>query len=172
MSTLTCLETIGINRLREGDHFFSVLTGNHEALGQGDSFTASSPINGEPLSSFKNASLDQLDSINDEMSQAFKTFRTIPAPLRGELVRRIGDEARKYKTELAQIISLEAGKIMPEALGEVQEWIDVCDFAVGQSRMLHGLSIVSERPGHRMMEQWHPLGPVAVITAFNFPMPV
>lgn len=172
MSTLTCLETIGINRLRQDGHFFSVLTGNNESLGQGTSFTASSPINGEPLSSFNNASLDQLTSVNDEMKQAFKTFRSIPAPVRGELVRRIGDEARKYKTELAQIISLEAGKIMPEALGEVQEWIDVCDFAVGQSRMLHGLSIVSERPGHRMMEQWHPLGPIAVITAFNFPMAV
>lgn len=119
-----------------------------------------------------NATPEQLDGVSTELKAAFKALRIIPAPRRGELVRRIGEEARKYKHELAQVISLEAGKIMPEALGEVQEWIDVCDFAVGQSRMLHGLSIVSERPGHRMMEQWQPLGPVAVITAFNFPMAV
>lgn len=170
--SLSCLETIGINQLRQGEHFFSVLTGNQQSLGEDDAFTATSPIDGAVLSSFRNASVAQLDASVAEMQQAFEQFRVMPAPLRGELVRRIGDEARKYKTELAQIISLEAGKIMPEALGEVQEWIDVCDFAVGQSRQLHGLTIVSERPGHRMMEQWQPLGPIAVITAFNFPMAV
>jgi aldehyde dehydrogenase (NAD+) len=170
--TLSCLETLGVNQLKQGDTFFSVLTGNTLSLGQGDTFAAHSPIDGAKLSQFNNATPAQLDAVNVELQDAFKALRVIPAPRRGELVRRIGEEARKYKNELAQVISLEAGKILPEALGEVQEWIDVCDFAVGQSRMLHGLSIVSERPGHRMMEQWHPLGPVAVITAFNFPMAV
>ncbi|WP_425642566.1 aldehyde dehydrogenase family protein [Marinomonas gallaica] len=170
--TLACLDTLGINSLKQGDTFYSVLTGNAVALGEGSAFSAHSPIDGATLSTFNNATPAQLESVNAQLQEAFKTLRSIPAPRRGELVRRIGEEARKYKTELAQVISLEAGKILPEALGEVQEWIDVCDFAVGQSRMLHGLSIVSERPGHRMMEQWHPLGPVAVITAFNFPMAV
>ncbi|MCZ2720461.1 aldehyde dehydrogenase family protein [Marinomonas sp. 15G1-11] len=170
--SLTCLETLGINNLKQGDTYYSLLTGNTLALGNGSTFSAHSPIDGAKLSTFNNASPEQLDKVNAELKDAFKVLRTIPAPRRGELVRRIGDEARKYKNELAQVISLEAGKIVPEALGEVQEWIDVCDFAVGQSRMLHGLSIVSERPGHRMMEQWQPLGPVAVITAFNFPMAV
>ncbi|MFT6656424.1 MAG: aldehyde dehydrogenase (NAD+), partial [Marinomonas primoryensis] len=170
--SLACLDTLGINTLKQGDTFFSVLTGNTKSLGKGSVFSAHSPIDGAKLSTFNNATPAQLEAVNAELKDAFKVLRTIPAPRRGELVRRIGDEARKYKHELAQVISLEAGKILPEALGEVQEWIDVCDFAVGQSRMLHGLSIVSERPGHRMMEQWHPLGPVAVITAFNFPMAV
>jgi len=168
----TCLETLGVNKLKEGDTYYSVMTGNTMSLGQGSAFSAHSPIDGKVLSNFLNATPEQLGEVNAELKAAFKALRTIPAPRRGELVRRIGEEARKYKHELAQVIALEAGKIMPEALGEVQEWIDVCDFAVGQSRMLHGLSIVSERPGHRMMEQWQPLGPVAVITAFNFPMAV
>ncbi|KZN14177.1 L-piperidine-6-carboxylate dehydrogenase [Marinomonas sp. TW1] len=168
----TCLETLGINKLKDGDTYYSVMTGNTMSLGHGAAFSAHSPIDGNVLSSFLNATPEQLDGVSTELRAAFKALRIIPAPRRGELVRRIGEEARKYKHELAQVISLEAGKIMPEALGEVQEWIDVCDFAVGQSRMLHGLSIVSERPGHRMMEQWQPLGPVAVITAFNFPMAV
>lgn len=170
--SLTCLETLGVNTLKQGDIFYSVLTGNTLALGKGAEFSAYSPIDGAKLSQFNNATPEQLETVSAELKEAFKVLRTIPAPRRGELVRRIGEEARKYKEELAQVISLEAGKIVPEALGEVQEWIDVCDFAVGQSRMLHGLSIVSERPGHRMMEQWQPLGPVAVITAFNFPMAV
>ncbi|BFM50648.1 aldehyde dehydrogenase family protein [Marinomonas sp. THO17] len=170
--SLSCLETLGVTSLVSGDTYFSVLTGNQKVLGEGDKFSVRSPIDGSTLSSFANATPQQLQSVNQDLQEAFKALRVIPAPRRGELVRRIGEEARKYKQELAQVISLEAGKIMPEALGEVQEWIDVCDFAVGQSRMLHGLSIVSERPGHRMMEQWQPLGPVAVITAFNFPMAV
>jgi aldehyde dehydrogenase (NAD+) len=169
---LTCLDTLGINTLKQGDTYFSLLTGNTKTLGDGTTFSVHSPIDGAKLSRFNNATPSQLEKVNIELKDAFKVLRTIPAPRRGELVRRIGDEARKYKNELAQIISLEAGKITPESLGEVQEWIDVCDFAVGQSRMLHGLSIVSERPGHRMMEQWQPLGPIAVITAFNFPMAV
>jgi aldehyde dehydrogenase (NAD+) len=103
---------------------------------------------------------------------AFLQWRSVPAPRRGELVRLIGEELRKSKRELAAIVTLEAGKIVSEGLGEVQEMIDICDFAVGLSRQLYGLTIASERPGHRMMETWHPLGPCAVITAFNFPVAV
>jgi aldehyde dehydrogenase (NAD+) len=108
----------------------------------------------------------------DRAHSAFLTWRTVPAPRRGELVRRIGEALRQSKAELAALISWEVGKITQEALGEVQEMIDMCDFAVGLSRQLYGLTIASERPGHRLMEQWHPLGVVGVITAFNFPVAV
>ena len=104
--------------------------------------------------------------------QAFLRWRTVPAPRRGELVRLLGEELRSAKEPLAHLITLEAGKIVQESLGEVQEMIDICDFAVGLSRQLYGLVIASERPNHRMMEQWHPLGPVLVISAFNFPVAV
>ncbi len=103
---------------------------------------------------------------------AFRAWRDVPAPRRGELVRLFGEELRTHKAELGRLITLENGKILQEGLGEVQEMIDICDFAVGLSRQLYGLTIASERPGHRMMEQWHPAGPVAVISAFNFPVAV
>jgi aldehyde dehydrogenase (NAD+) len=103
---------------------------------------------------------------------ALSAWRTVPAPRRGELVRLLGEELRAAKGSLAALVTLEAGKIMQESLGEVQEMIDICDFAVGLSRQLYGLTIASERPSHRMMEQWHPLGPVLVISAFNFPVAV
>jgi len=104
--------------------------------------------------------------------QAFLAWRTVPAPRRGELVRLLGEELRAAKEPLARLVTLEAGKIVQEGLGEVQEMIDICDFAVGLSRQLYGLTIASERSNHRMMEQWHPLGPVLVISAFNFPVAV
>ena len=104
--------------------------------------------------------------------EAFVTWRTTPAPVRGNLVRRLGELLRERKAELGELVSIEAGKIRSEGLGEVQEMIDICDFAVGLSRQLHGLTIASERPGHRLMETWHPMGPCAVITAFNFPVAV
>jgi len=104
--------------------------------------------------------------------QAFVAWREVPAPRRGELVRLFGDELRAHKAQLGELVSLEVGKIASEGLGEVQEMIDICDFAVGLSRQLHGLTIASERTGHRMMEQWHPLGVVGVISAFNFPVAV
>jgi aldehyde dehydrogenase (NAD+) len=104
--------------------------------------------------------------------QAFLRWRTVPAPRRGELVRLLGDELRAAKEPLARLVTIECGKILQESLGEVQEMIDICDFAVGLSRQLYGLTIASERPSHRMMEQWHPLGPVLVISAFNFPVAV
>lgn len=103
---------------------------------------------------------------------AFRDWRLVPAPLRGQVVRRISELVRERKDELAAVIVDEIGKIPSEARGEVQEWIDICEFAVGLSRQLHGLTIASERPGHQLVERWHPLGPVGVITAFNFPMAV
>ena len=105
-------------------------------------------------------------------TRAFRQWRTVPAPRRGELVRLLGEELRAAKEPLARLVTIECGKIVQEGLGEVQEMIDICDFALGLSRQLYGLTIASERPDHRMMEQWHPLGPVAVITAFNFPVAV
>ena len=104
--------------------------------------------------------------------EAFRVWRTVPAPRRGEFVRLLGERLREAKPVLAKLITLESGKIIQESLGEVQEMIDICDFAVGLSRQLYGLTIASERPNHRMMEQWHPLGPVLVISAFNFPVAV
>jgi aldehyde dehydrogenase (NAD+) len=108
----------------------------------------------------------------ERAAEAFLRWRTVPAPRRGELVRLLGEELRAAKEPLARLVTLEAGKIVQESLGEVQEMIDICDFAVGLSRQLYGLTIASERPSHRMMEQWHPLGPVLVISAFNFPVAV
>src|SRR6476660_8362105 len=103
---------------------------------------------------------------------AFLEWRSIPAPRRGELVQILGDELRSAKVALGRLVTIEAGKILSEGQGEVQEMIDICDFAVGLSRQLYGLTIASERPNHRMMGQWHPLGPVGVITSFNFPVAV
>jgi aldehyde dehydrogenase (NAD+) len=131
-----------------------------------------SPIDGQPLGRVRTASVEDLSTAIDAAAKAFKTWRMVPAPQRGEFVRRIAFRLRADKVNLAALISWEAGKITAEALGEVQEMIDIADFAVGQSRQLYGLTIASERPGHRMMEQWHPLGPIGVITAFNFPMAV
>ena len=112
------------------------------------------------------------EAVCGRAEQAFRKWRTVPAPRRGELVRLLGDGLREAKPVLAKLITLECGKIHQESLGEVQEMIDICDFAVGLSRQLYGLTIASERPNHRMMEQWHPFGPVLVISAFNFPVAV
>lgn len=166
------INELGLTEFQTDGVFPSVLGGELQKTGSGDTFFVTSPIDGSTIGQFKNATKEQLNTAVVQAEQVFREWRKVPAPIRGELVRRIGNVARKYKTELAQVITLESGKIIPEALGEVQEWIDICDFAVGLSRQLHGLTIASERPGHRMMEQWHPLGPVAVITAFNFPMAV
>ncbi len=166
------LQRLGIDKLQSNGTYFSAISENNKVSGKGSEFTVNSPVDGEQVAVFNNATTQQLETVISDAQQAFAIYQKLPAPVRGELVRRIGNIAREYKEDLAQVITLEAGKIMPEALGEVQEWIDICDFAVGLSRQLHGKTIVSERPGHRMMEQWHPLGPVAVITAFNFPMAV
>ena len=138
----------------------------------GPPLTIHSPIDRAPLGEIRTCAASDVTAVIDAATEAFKTWRLVPAPVRGELVRRIGNKLRQRKSDLAQLVSLEAGKIMQESLGEVQEMIDICDFAVGLSRQLYGLTIASERPGHRMMEQWLPLGPVGVITAFNFPVAV
>ena len=131
---------------------------------------ARTPITGGSLGSAGSAG--DVDAAVDRATEAFATWRTTPAPLRGNLVRRLGELLREHKAELGELVSIEAGKIRSEGLGEVQEMIDICDFAVGLSRQLHGLTIASERPGHRLMESWHPIGPVGVISAFNFPVAV
>ena len=131
-----------------------------------------SPVSGEEIGKLKAVSADDAARAIDAAHDAFKTWRLVPAPRRGELVRLLGEELRAAKADLGRLVSIEAGKITSEGLGEVQEMIDICDFAVGLSRQLYGLTIATERPGHRMMETWHPLGVVGVITAFNFPVAV
>lgn len=130
------------------------------------------PITGETIASVYQATSEEYEKVVAESQKAFKYWRNIPAPKRGEIVRLIGNELRKYKHSLGKLVSLEMGKILPEGEGEVQEMIDIADFAVGLSRQLYGLTIASEREQHRLYEQWHPLGTVGVITAFNFPVAV
>lgn len=142
------------------------------AAHQGDDITVRSPIDGATLAQLAALPVAAMPAVIDRAAQAFLQWRLVPAPVRGELVRLWGEELRRCKADIGQVISREVGKILQEGLGEVQEGVDICEFAVGLSRQLHGKTIVSERPGHRMMEQYHPLGPVAVITAFNFPSAV
>ncbi|MFL6744084.1 MAG: aldehyde dehydrogenase family protein, partial [Sphingomicrobium sp.] len=141
------------------------LAGIHSA----GSLVSFSPIDGKPIGRVTRGDPDLACA---RAAEAFLRWREIPAPRRGEFVRILGEWLREAKPVLAKMITLESGKILAESLGEVQEMIDICDFAVGLSRQLYGLTIASERPDHRMMEQWHPLGPVLVISAFNFPVAV
>jgi aldehyde dehydrogenase (NAD+) len=131
-----------------------------------------SPIDGSLIGAVTAASPANIESAVAQTQTAFLEWRKVPAPRRGELVRLFGNALRKHKDDLARLVTIECGKPLSEGLGEVQEMIDICDFAVGLSRQLHGLTIASERPGHRMMESWHPLGPTLVISAFNFPVAV
>ena len=131
-----------------------------------------SPINGQELASIQQDSTSDVSRAVKNAQAAFKEWRVIPAPVRGEFVRLLGEELRAAKADLGRLVTLENGKILSEGLGEVQEMIDICDFAVGLSRQLYGLTIASERPGHHMREMWQPLGPVGVISAFNFPVAV
>lgn len=130
------------------------------------------PATGSPLPEVQSASSEEYDRAVDRAQAAFASWRSVPPPRRGEVVRQIGEALRARKADLGLLITLETGKIRTEGEGEVQEMIDMCDFAVGLSRQLHGLTIASERPRHRMIEQWHPLGPIGIITAFNFPAAV
>ena len=139
---------------------------------EGDVHEIRNPATGEVLASAAMGSRDDYDRVASEAVAAFRSWRERPAPARGEVVRKIGMALREHKADLGRLVTLETGKILSEGLGEVQEMIDLADFAVGLSRQLHGLTIASERPEHRMFEQWHPLGPVGVITAFNFPVAV
>jgi len=146
-----------------------------DELGVGGSvgdLVSHSPIDGSEIGRVRIANAADVAEVCERSAEAFLSWRNVPAPRRGELVRLLGDELRAAKEPLARLVTLEAGKIVQEGLGEVQEMIDICDYAVGLSRQLYGLTIASERPDHRMIEQWHPLGPVAVISAFNFPVAV
>ncbi|HJQ03404.1 MAG TPA: aldehyde dehydrogenase family protein [Jatrophihabitans sp.] len=149
-----------------------------DRLGVGEVFSADgtlvsrSPITGTEIGRLTAHTGEQVAGIVGAAQQAFETWRDVPAPVRGRLVRELGELLREHKADLGALVSIEAGKITSEGLGEVQEMIDICDLAVGLSRQLFGQTIATERPGHRMMEQWHPLGVVGVISAFNFPVAV
>lgn len=138
----------------------------------GETLESLNPATGLPLARVVSGSGPDLDRVVEQAQHTFVSWRDVPAPVRGEVVRQIGLALRERKRELGMLVTLESGKIRSEGEGEVQEMIDMCDFAVGLSRQLHGLTIASERPQHRLIEQWHPLGPVGVITAFNFPVAV
>lgn len=140
--------------------------------GSGKLLKSISPIDGSLLATIRTATAAQYERTVENAQRAFEQWRMLPPPKRGEVVRRLGEALRKAKQELGCLVTLETGKIISEGEGEVQEMIDICDFAVGLSRQLYGLTIASERPKHRMLEQWHPLGIVGIITAFNFPVAV
>jgi len=138
----------------------------------GGEFPVVSPIDGSRIAALRRHDRADLDRMIGAAERAFVVWRNVPPPRRGELVRLFAEELRHHKEALGRLVSIEAGKILEEGQGEVQEMIDICDFAVGLSRQLYGRVIASERPGHRMLETWHPLGPVGIITAFNFPVAV
>ncbi|ACG79455.1 NAD-dependent aldehyde dehydrogenase [Phenylobacterium zucineum HLK1] len=146
--------------------------GVDRALWTGGPRAVRSPVTGEIIADVHDTPLAAVAQTIETAHEAFRAWRNVPAPRRGELIRLFGEELRAAKADLAAVVTLEAGKITSEALGEVQEMIDICDFAVGLSRQLYGLTIATERPDHRMMETWHPLGVVGIISAFNFPVAV
>ncbi|MEQ9461731.1 MAG: aldehyde dehydrogenase family protein [Phycisphaeraceae bacterium] len=153
-------------------HPDALAIGHSSRACSGASLTVTSPIDGRALATMKLATPGDAEKAIDAAAEAFVSWRTVPGPQRGELVRRYGNKLREHKQALGALVTWEVGKIPAEAEGEVQEMIDICDFAVGLSRQLYGLSIQSERPGHRLTEQWHPLGAIGVISAFNFPVAV
>src|SRR5690554_5724294 len=140
--------------------------------GSGGVVEIPNPTTGEVLARVSLAGPDDYEAAVSSSVEAFQRWRTLPAPRRGEYVRQIGNALRDRREELGALVSLEVGKILPEGIGEVQEMIDICDFAVGLSRQLYGKTMASERPNHRMLERWHPLGVVGIISAFNFPVAV
>jgi aldehyde dehydrogenase (NAD+) len=162
------------DELRARAHHALQAVGAYVELGEpgGPGLAASTPITGEVLFTVTPTTPEEAERTIAEAAQAFSTWRNTPAPVRGALVARLGELLTLHKDELAMLVTLEVGKITSEAAGEVQEMIDVCQFAVGLSRQLYGRTIASERPGHRLLETWHPLGVVGVITAFNFPVAV
>lgn len=160
------LEILGVKAVNEGTS-----TGNNH-FSNGSIIESYSPVDGQLIAKVKTTTPEDYEKVMQTASEAFKTFRLMPAPKRGEIVRQFGEKLRKYKEPLGKLVSYEMGKSLQEGYGEVQEMIDICDFAVGLSRQLHGLTMHSERPGHRMYEQYHPLGIVGIISAFNFPVAV
>lgn len=174
MATLTdnfaiheTLATLGLQEINPG-----ISTGLKWTEGKGEIMESYSPVDGSLIGKVSACTPEQYEAVIRSAEEAFKTWRMIPAPRRGEIVRQMGEEFRKYKAELGKLVSYEMGKSYQEGLGEVQEMIDICDFAVGLSRQLYGFTMHSERPRHRMYEQYHPLGVVGIITAFNFPVAV
>lgn len=161
-----------LNALRIAESNHGISTGLATWAGQGEEIASYSPVDGKLIGKVQSANRQDYDTVVGQAQEAFKTWRLVPAPKRGEIVRQMGEQFRKYKTELGTLVSYEMGKSLQEGLGEVQEIIDICDFAVGLSRQLYGLTMHSERPAHRMYEQWHPLGIVGIISAFNFPVAV
>lgn len=149
-----------------------VSTGSKWLAGNGENLVSSSPVDSQVIATATSASADDYEKVVQIASEGFKSWRQWTAPARGEVVRQFGEELRKHKEALGKLVSYEMGKSLQEGYGEVQEMIDICDFAVGLSRQLHGLTMHSERPNHRMYEQWHPLGVVGIISAFNFPVAV
>jgi len=163
------LQTLGLKSINKGTSTGSNWLGNTDS----DQLIASySPVDGKLIGKVAATSQADYEEVMAKAQEAFATWRTMPAPKRGEIVRLYGNALRKYKDELGMLVSYEMGKSYQEGKGEVQEMIDICDFAVGLSRQLYGLTMQSERPSHRMYEQWHPLGIVAIISAFNFPVAV
>ncbi len=160
------LSRLGIKELNEGTSTGNQWFANDEII---ESY---SPVNGELIGKVKTTSKEDYEKVMETAQAAFKEWRKMPAPQRGEIVRQFGEKLRIYKNDLGKLVSYEMGKSFQEGLGEVQEMIDICDFAVGLSRQLHGLTMHSERPLHRMYEQYHPLGVVGIISAFNFPVAV
>ena len=160
------LDALDIKQQNYGTSTGSKWTNSNEII---NSF---SPVDGKKIGSVSVTTKEEFEQVINTASSAFKTWRLMPAPQRGEIVRQFGDRLRELKNPLGKLVSYEMGKSLQEGLGEVQEMIDICDFAVGLSRQLHGLTMHSERPGHRMYEQYHPLGIVGIISAFNFPVAV
>jgi aldehyde dehydrogenase (NAD+) len=160
------LLALGVKELNQGTS-----TGT-ETFGSGETLVSYSPVDGSTIGKVTSTTKADYDKVMEAASAAFVTWRKMPAPQRGEIVRQFGDKLREVKEPLGKLVSYEMGKSYQEGLGEVQEMIDICDFAVGLSRQLHGLTMHSERPGHRMYEQYHPLGIVGIISAFNFPVAV
>ena len=160
------LKALGLNEVNEGTS-----TGSNN-FGGGETISSYSPTDGSLIGKVTTTTREDYDKVMETATAAFKTFRTIPAPQRGEIVRQFGNKLRDLKEPLGKLVSFEMGKSLQEGYGEVQEMIDICDFAVGLSRQLNGQTIPSERPGHVMREQWHPIGIVGIISAFNFPVAV
>ena len=159
-------QKLGVKAINEGTS-----TGNNW-FSNGEAFDSHSPVDGQLIGKVKASSAADYEKVMQSATEAFKTFKLMPAPQRGEIVRQFGEKLRENKEALGKLVSYEMGKSLQEGYGEVQEMIDICDFAVGLSRQLHGLTMHSERPGHRMYEQYHPMGVVGIISAFNFPVAV
>jgi aldehyde dehydrogenase (NAD+) len=161
------LEILGIEQMNEG-----AATGAKWLKASGDNINSYSPVDGKLIASVTAVNRNDYDKVVDKAKSAFEEWRMWPSPKRGEVVRQVGEALRKYKEPLGRLVSYEMGKSLQEGFGEVQEMIDICDLAVGMSRQIYGLTMHSERPKHRMYEQWHPLGVVGIISAFNFPVAV